>query len=379
MTEHRPARRGRRTTHKPAPGKTGTRKTGTRKIAAAGPLPASTGKVTIKDLARAAAVSVATVSRVLNNPSLVAADKQEAVLRALRSHDYIPNQHARSLISRRSRAIGLIVPTITNPVFAPTIDAIERECDRAGYALLIHCCDRDPHKELEQARALIERGVDGLIVTGSRHLPEFGDLLARVKVPFVSQDIAVGMPLGPSIALDNAGAMAAAIDHLVEQGHRAIAVLSGPVENTPPVRDRMAGAMARIRHHGLDLPESWCVVAPDYEAATLRIAAQTLIRQPHRPTAVALTGDILALALVAECRAQRLAIPEDVSIVGCGDTNMGQYVDPPLTTVHMPFDDMGRIAATGLIALIAGQEIPPSTVLPYTLIERQSVARLSAR
>ena len=226
-----------------------------RESGASGPTLPIAGKVTVKDIARAAGVSVATVSRVLNNPQVVAADKREAVLRALHSHDYIPNQQARSLISRRSRAIGLIVPTIANPVFAPTIDAIEREVDQAGYALLIHCCERDPERELNQVRGLIERGVDGLIITGSVHMPQLGDLLARNRMPFVSQDVTLDLALGPSIALDNVGAMEAAIDYLYDQGHRTIAVFSGPIHNTPPVRDRLYGAMTRIRHHGLDLAE----------------------------------------------------------------------------------------------------------------------------
>src|SRR5713226_4896980 len=111
--------------------------------AGATPLRASrAGKATVKDVARVAGVSITTVSRVINNSGLVASDKQDAVERALASLDYIPNQLARSLISRRSRAIGLVVPTISNPVFAPTIAAIERKLDVAGYALLIHCCER---------------------------------------------------------------------------------------------------------------------------------------------------------------------------------------------------------------------------------------------
>src|SRR5580700_3469792 len=143
----------------------------------------SRGKATVKDVARAAGVSVTTVSRVLNNPDLVVSEKQELVQRALQTLDYIPNQLARSLISRRSRAIGLIVPTISNPVFAPTIAAIERELGGAGYALLINCCERDPAREFAQARTLIERGVDGLLITGSEHVPELPALLARYRMP----------------------------------------------------------------------------------------------------------------------------------------------------------------------------------------------------
>jgi LacI family transcriptional regulator len=331
-----------------------------------------TGKVTVKDIARAAGVSVATVSRVLNNPDLVTVNRREAVLGALRSHDYIPNQFARSLISRRSRAIGLIVPTISNPVFAPTIAAIERELGGAGYALLINCCERDPVREFAQARTLIERGVDGLLITGSEHVPELSDLLMRYKMPYVSQDVSLDRPMGPSIALDNAGALETAIDYLYALGHRRIAVFSGPTHNTPPIRDRMRGAVERIRYHGLDLPDAWCVVTEDYESDSTRAAAQKLLAGASRPTAVSLTGDILALGVVAECRALGLDVPRDIAIIGCGDTNMGQYVDPPLTTVRMPFAEMGEAAARRLLSLIAGHRLTGTVVLPHQLVIRRS-------
>jgi LacI family transcriptional regulator len=342
------------------------------------PPAAAGGKVTVKDIARAAGVSIATVSRVLNNPGLVAVDKQEAVLQALRSHDYIPNQHARSLISRRSRVIGLVVPTLSNPVFAPTIAAIERELDRAGYGLLIQCSERDPQRELAQVRTLIERGVDGLIITTSANVRDLPGLMSRCQVPYVWQDTALEQQsMGPSIAHDNVGALETAIDHLYGIGHRAIAVFSGPVHNTPSVRDRMRGAVERIRHHGLDLPDAWCVVTDDYESRTIRSGASRLLDARRRPTAAALTGDILALGLVAECRARGLDVPRDLSIIGCGNTDMGQYVDPPLTTVHMPFAEMGEAAAHNLLALIEGRRPPLTMVLPHRLIVRQSVSRPS--
>lgn len=354
MGEHRPVKGARR---KP--------------VRAPAPIPAST-KVTVRHIARAAGVSVATVSRVLNTPNLVTADKREAVLGALRSHDYIPNQSARSLISRRSRAIGLIVPTLSNPVFASTMAAIEREVGRMGYALLISCCERDPQREFAQARTLIERGVDGLLITGSEHLAELPELLARYKVPYVSQDISLARPMGPSVALDNAGALGTAVDYLYALGHRGIAVFSGPTHNTPPIRDRFDSAVARIRHHGLAIPEEWRVATEDYDSHSIRIAAQRLFEGVARPTAVVLTGDILALGVVAECRARGLDVPRDISIVGCGDTAMGRYVDPPLTTVSMPFEEMGAVAASSLLALIGGQAVEDVRVLSHALVVRDS-------
>jgi len=264
------------------------------------------GKATVKDVARAAGVSVTTVSRVLNNPALVVSEKQALVQRALQHLDYIPNQQARSLISRRSKAIGLVVPTISNPVFAPTIEAIERALDRAGYAVLIHCCERDPEREFKQVRALIERGVDGLILTGSVHLAQLAELLARTRLPYISQDVSIDLPLGPSMALDNAGALTIAVDHLYDMGHRAIAVLTGPVHNTPPINERFRAAIDRIKAHRLDLPERWLAIAPDYHGTSIKAAAGRLLAGDRRPTAVVCTGDILALGVVSEARARNL-------------------------------------------------------------------------
>lgn len=342
-------------------------------MAEAKPRRATVPKATVKDIARTAGVSIATVSRVLNNPDLVAADKRQAVQRALRRHDYIPNRTARSLISQRSRAIGLIVPTLANPLFVPSIAAIEQELDRAGYALMINCHERDPAREVAQARMFIERGMDGLLITGSDHLPELPALLARHRMPYVTQDIALDTPMGPSIALDSVGALNAAIDHLHALGHRRIAVFSGPIHDTPTVKDRFVSAIARIKHHGLPCPEAWRVVTEDYSNHATRAAARRLLDCDERPTAVALTGDILGLGLTTECRAHGLDVPHDLSIIGCGDTNMGEYVDPPLTTVRMPFVDMGRTAAQHLLALISGERPPKLTVLPYELVVRQSV------
>jgi LacI family transcriptional regulator len=335
--------------------------------------PLAAAKVTVREIALAAGVSVATVSRVLNQPDLVVAHKRDAVRRVLAELDYIPNQQARSLISRRSGAVGLLVPTIANPLFAPTIAAIERVLDEAGHALLIHCYNRDPERELKQARHLIERGVDGLIVTGATSGPPLFALLARNRVPYVLQDVPLDHPSGPGIALDNAGAMRMAVDHLYASGHRDIAVFSGPIHNTPPVAQRFAGAVDRIVGLGLALPEAWRVVTPDYDSASTRRAAAALLTCGRRPTAIACTGDILVLGLVAESRRCGIAVPHELSIIGCGDTDMGQYVDPPLTTVHMPFEEMGATAAHSLLRLIAGQAVEAQVVLAHRLVVRESV------
>ncbi len=341
--------------------------------------PAAISKVTVREVASAAGVSVATVSRVLNQPGLVQPDKRDAVQRAVLALDYIPNRHARSLISQRSGAIGLLVPTLANPLFAPTIAAIEQALDAAGQALLIHCYNRDPGRQLKQVRHLLERGVDGLILTGTTTSPALQALLARTGVPHVVQDAVLAPhedgagPQAPRVAFDNAGAMAMAVQHLHDSGHRRIAVLSGPVHNTPAVADRYDGAIRQIRVLGLSLPAAWCVLTADYANAEIRAGAARLLDLPGRPTAVACTGDMLALGLVAECHHRGIGVPSDLSVTGCGDTEMGQYVEPALTTVHLPWADMGREAVARLLALVAGQPANDLLVLPHSLVQRHSV------
>ena len=331
-------------------------------------------RATVHDVARAAGVSIATVSRVVNGSAPVAAERRDAVEAALRKLDFVPNHFARSLISRRSRAIGLIVPTLTNPVFAPTIGGIEKVLDAAGYALLIHSCERDPDKEFAQVCTLLDRGVDGLILTGSMHKPQLAPMLARRRARFVSQDVAEKAAFGPSIALPNRLAMRAAVDHLHAYGHRRIAVLSGPTRHTPPMRDRLAATLARLKEFGIAPPAHWIAETEGYDSQSTRAAAAGLLAAPNGPSAIICTGDILALGLVAECRARALRIPEDMSVVGCGDTDMGHYVDPPLTTIRMPFVELGEAAATQLLAILAGAR-PKNTLLTlaHEFVGRESV------
>ncbi|MFC0407142.1 LacI family DNA-binding transcriptional regulator [Roseomonas elaeocarpi] len=333
----------------------------------------------MREVASAAGVSIATVSRVLNQPELVQPNKRDAVQRAVAALDYIPNRQARSLISQRSATIGLLVPTIANPLFAPVIAAIERVLDAAGYALLIHCTQRDPARQIKQVRHLLGRGVDGLILTGHGVDPDLAALLARTGTPVVVQDALLQPGDAPAVAFDNAGAMALAVQHLHDQGHRAIALLSGPLHNTPSVAERFRGAERRIHALGLAMPEAWRMLTADYDNAAVRDGAARLLGCPERPTAVACTGDILALGLVAECQRRGLAVPRDLSIIGCGDTDLGRYVEPALTTVRLPWDRMGEASVEGLLALLSGRAPAPLTVLSHELVERHSVHPPSPR
>lgn len=329
---------------------------------------------TIKDIARLAGVSISTVSRVINRTGIVTPAKLAAVQDVLDGLNYIPNNAARSLVRRRSKTVGLIVPTLGNPIFAPTIAGVEKVLDRAGYGLLISCSNRIPERELSQARTMVERGVDGIILTGSYRHPDLLPLLERHSIAAVSQDDPVGGEKLVSIAMPDAAAMACAIDSLVAVGHTRIGIVTGPTTNTRPIADRVAGARARICEHGLTLPDSAVVETAGYDAEDARAATRSLLAGRPDLTAIACTGDILALGVIAECQRSGKSVPRDLSVTGCGETIMAQYVNPKLSTVRMEFGKLGELSARALLNLLAANEaeVPPN--LGFSLVEGETVA-----
>jgi LacI family transcriptional regulator len=331
------------------------------------------GRPTLRDVARLAGVSIPTVSRVVNKLGVVAPERQRAVEHALDALAYIPNHAARSLIHNASRTIGLIVPTIENPLFSTNIEAIEEELGAEDYGLLISCSQRSAERELQQSLVMVERGVDGLVLTGSRHEPGLRDLLRKRRIPFVCQDVSRRMPVEGGLSLPNEKAMAMAIDALAAAGHQRIAILTGPTHHTPPIADRVRGARNRLRRLGLPCPAQWIVEVNDWGAAAAIQGAGVLLSLVPRPTAIACTGDILTLGLAKVIRGAGLRVPDDMSIVGCGNTNMAGFADPRLSTVHMPFREMGQLAARRLLSIIKTGAIPAAFTLSCHFIAGDSI------
>lgn len=338
--------------------------------------PVSGSEVTLKDIARLANVSVATASRVVNRTGQVAPAKLQAVQAILDRFSYIPNNAARSLIKKKTMTVGLVVPTLSNPIFAPTIAAIEETLQAAGYGLLIACSHREPEKELVQTRTLIERGVDGMILTGSHRHRDLLPLTGSRGVAVVIQDDPVGVEGAISVSMPDAAGMARAIDYLVERGHRRIGVVTGPTYNTRPIAERVRGAVERLAFHGIACGSDDIEETPDYEAISARLATARLLARNGGHTAIACTGDILAIGVIIECHHAGLVVPHDMSVMGCGDTVMAQFVDPPLSTVHLPFDEIGREAARHLVALMERRRYEGRRVMDFRLVEGRTVRSL---
>jgi LacI family transcriptional regulator len=320
--------------------------------------------VTIRDVAKAAEVSVATVSRVFNRPDIVAASLRARVQEAAERLGYLVDGAARALASRRSRAIGAIVPTLDNPVFAACIDALQQRLDGHGFALLIASAGYDAARETRELRLLLERGIDGLMLVGAEHPPAVWALLARRSptVPAVvtwTSEPARGHV--SCIGFDNRAAARRIVDHLLQFGHRRIAMVAGPTAGNDRAIARVAGVREALAAAGIGLAPPYLTERP-YTVPDGHAATAALLSLPEPPTAIVCGNDHLALGALAGARSLGLAVPRDVSVTGFDDLDFAAYADPPLTTVRVPAAEMGLRAAEHLAAAAVSPQ-PPATAL----------------
>ena len=297
------------------------------------------------DVARAAGVSTATVSRVLNGSPLVSDDVRARVEAVIDRTGYLPDQGARSLATRRSRALGAIVPTLENAIFAAGLNAFEAEAREAGFALMIAVSNYDPAQEAALIRQMAARGVEGLLLVGNDRDPEAGAFLDRAGLRHCCAWAHDPEAPQPNIGFDNAAAMAPVVDHLVATGRRRVAVLAGVQDGNDRARGRLEGALARLAEHGLG------PVAVRESRYSLRQAREAFGGLAEaRPDAVVCGNDVIAFGVLSAARRAGLGVPDDLAVTGFDDLPLATEFDPPLTTVHVPARRMGAQAAAALIA-----------------------------
>jgi LacI family transcriptional regulator len=315
-------------------------------------------------------VSTATVSRVLNGASNVSDGVRERVERACRELNYLPNGAARALAARKTMTIGAIVPTIENGGFAAAVGAFQRVLSANGYTLLLTCSDYHPDVELREARNLLSRGVDGLMLVGSEHQEELVGLLERYAVPFVETwTIAEGHP---SVGFDNKAAAATLTEHLLALGHRRVGVITGKPAGNDRAAHRILGIRDCLARHGLPPPLEWSTERP-YRVEEGRRATRALMQGANNPTALMCGNDQLAFGAMIEAGVLGLSVPEDVSIAGFNDQEFAAHLTPPLTTIRIPAEEMGDRSAQVLLQRIAD---PHAAAEPLTL-SFELVTRLS--
>lgn len=331
----------------------------------------------MRDVARAAGVHSGTVSRVLNPVTrpLVNPRTAERVERAARELGYSLNPIARSLKTRRSFSIGVVIPDLTNPLFPPMIRGMEEVLDPAGYTTLVASTDGDADRERQRVQTLIGRHVDGFVIaTASRRDRLVADMLAGgMAVVLVNRTTEGGGVL--AVVPDDRKGSALAVEHLVELGHRRIAHLAGP-SGLSTGHLRWRGFVEAMDDHRLAVEPQLVAVADGYTEAAGTRAARALLAADPRPTAVVAANDLLALGVYAALAEAGLHCPRDVSVIGFNDMPFTDRFSPPLSTVHIPQARIGARAAELLLERIADPAAPPQTLLfEPTLLLRASTRR----
>jgi LacI family transcriptional regulator len=330
-------------------------------------------RVKIEDVARQAAVSAATVSRVLNHPEIVRPELRDKVTRAIANLSYTRDSAARALKSGRMRTIGAIVPTLGLGIFADGVEALQNRLSESGYTLFIANSQYDQRRELQELQSLIERGIDGIVLVGGSHGQELRALIQQAGVPVITTYVSKAQGGIPAIGIDNHRATRELTQYLLELGH----VRFGTIANVPPSNDRsrarLDGIQKALAEAGIQLQPSQ-IVRADHSLAQGRSALRQLLNDHPETTAVICTTDTLSIGAMAEARKMGIGVPQQLSITGFDDVELSAQVDPPLTTISIPAAEIGRGAADYLINAIAGLPIPKSVQLPYRLIIRASTA-----
>ena len=332
------------------------------------------GTALLSDVARHAGVSTASVSRALNTPEKVSKALRTRVETAVEELGYIPSGAARALASRKSRAMGAVVPTLDNAIFASGINALQRQLNRYGYTLLIACSDYDPDRELEDIRALLAHGVEGLMLVGGSHHQDALELIRRRRVPLVNCWIYDPASDVPCIGFDNRAAASRVTDYLLSLGHRDIAMIAGVTEHNDRAAARVAGVRDALQAHGIGLSPGRLIESP-YDVAEGRQALRALLRAGGpRPTAVICGNDVLALGALLECQASGIGVPGELSITGFDDLAVSAQLHPPLTTVRVPSADMGERAASYLVGRRRGEHLLDHVEVETSLVVRGTTA-----
>jgi LacI family transcriptional regulator len=335
--------------------------------------------LTIRDIAREAGVSIATVSRVMNTPDSVAPDTRSNVQEIINRHGYLSHGIATSLASSRSMSIGLVIPTIVNSIYASSTQAIQGIAQSAGYTVLLGVSEFSPALEEKLIRQLLERRVDGLILTGGNRRRAVYDMIKASGVPLVvTWKLFLEDAELPTVSFDNYRGGLIAMEHLIALGHRKIGLICGRTELNDRARERRRAYEDSIIACGLKVDEM-LIYEADFELDCGRDAMRDLLRLPERPTAVFCANDVQAIGALHECEEHGVRVPADMSLVGFDDLPIVKYVRPQLTTIRVPAQRMGELAATRIIEALRTGGSVGGAELPIELVVRESTGPVPQR
>lgn len=329
------------------------------------------------DIARRAGVSAITVSRTLNQPHKVRAETRERVQQAMVDMDYLPDLLAGALASRRSRLVGVIIPTLTNSLFADTLSGLADAITAAGYQLLVGSSGYNPTAEHELVKTLLSRRVDGLVLTGTVHARGTRELIRRSGIPVFEMWSLSQRPLDTVVGFSNYDAALTMTRYLLDQGFARIGFLGGLTEHNDRTSEREAGYDAALAERGFAGDER----QKERRAFDVRSGAEGLAALLDREPAldaVFAASDVLAVGAVFECQRRGWSIPQRIAIAGMDDSILASELTPPLTTIRIPRREIGDAIGQRFLSRLAGQDDGRRIIdLGFEVIPRESTRRFT--
>jgi LacI family transcriptional regulator len=332
--------------------------------------------VTIYDVAREAGVSMATVSRVVNNKPNVKPHTRSKVYEAIDRLSYRPNAVARGLASKKTTTVGVVIPDISNSMFSEVVRGIEDIANMYHYNIILCNSDKKKEKELRVINTLLEKQVDGLVFMGGLITKEHIDAF-HTSVPVVLCATSDENNVIPSVNIDHESAAFDAVKHLIQQGHNNIGMISIPLQDPSIGYARFQGYKQALEQYGIPFRESNVRVGNyRYESGVEMI--QYFLQLNERPTAIFAANDEMAIGAIHAIQDYGLSVPDDISVISVDNVRMAEMVRPQLTTIAQPMYDIGAVAMRLLTKLMRKESvIDHVVVLSHELILRKSVAQIS--
>ncbi|GGD65319.1 catabolite control protein A [Paenibacillus nasutitermitis] len=329
--------------------------------------------VTIYDVAREAGVSMATVSRVVNNNPNVKPQTRKKVFEAIERLGYRPNAVARGLASKKTTTVGVVIPDISNAIFAEVARGIEDIANMYHYNIILCNADKKKDKEIRVINTLLEKQVDGLLFMGGAVTDEHLQAFKTSNVPVVLCATTDENDSIPSVDIDHEAAAFDAVQTLINQGHKRIAMISGTLQDPSNGYARFQGYKRALETAGIDYDEN-LVRTGNYRYESGVEAMKYFLELPELPTAVFSATDEMAIGAIHCIQDSGRKVPDDLSVISVDNSRMASMVRPQLTAVAQPMYDIGAVSMRLLTKLMKKETVEQArVVLPHEVIKRQSV------
>lgn len=331
----------------------------------------------IKDVALKANVSTTTVSHVVNHTRFVSEKVRHEVELAIRELNYVPSAVARSLKSKTTKTIGMLIPNCSNPYFAEIVRSVEDHCFGAGYALILCNTDDDPHRQAAYLQVISEKRIDGAIIISTGEDEDLLRLLKGLPIPTVLVDREISEVNCDLVETAHLQGALMATEHLVGLGHRRIACLAGPA-NLNSSAQRIEGWRTALAKSDLTAETSDLLWHSDFSSQGGFTTMQSILHSPQVPTAVFVCNDLMCIGAMSAAHQAGVRVPQDMSLIGFDDIELARFASPALSTIAQPKHRIGVTAVDMVLERIQGGRVEArQVILQPELIVRNSTARIN--